>query len=170
MKHPWAPANQTTSITGSEVPSLLLNSPVSLLIQCYIWSISFSHFYFLKCVFIYFWLHWVFVALCGLSLAAVSRGYSSFRCTGFSAQWLHLLQSTGSRGVAHGLSCSSAGGIFPDQRSDLHPLHWQVDSYPLPTTREVHSLSLKNRFRFAIRGSLNCSQLCVIFEIYIDCR
>ena len=30
---------------------------------------------FLK-VFIYFWVHWVFVAASGLSLAAVSRGYS----------------------------------------------------------------------------------------------
>ena len=24
----------------------------------------------------YFWLHWVFVAVCGLSLVAASRGYS----------------------------------------------------------------------------------------------
>ena len=72
--------------------------------------------------------------------------------------------------VARGLSCSSAGGISPDQRSNPHPLHWQLGSYPLRTTREVHSLSLKNRFRFAIHGPLNCSQLCVIFEMYIDCR
>ena len=27
--------------------------------------------------FIYFWLHWVFVAVHGLSLVAASRGYSS---------------------------------------------------------------------------------------------
>ena len=30
-------------------------------------------------LFIYFWLRWVFVASCGLSLVAVSRGYSSLR-------------------------------------------------------------------------------------------
>ena len=54
----------------------------------------FSLFYFL---FIYFWLCWVLVAARGLSLAAVSRGYSSLRCAGFSLQWLLLLQSTGSR-------------------------------------------------------------------------
>ena len=30
----------------------------------------------------YFWLHWVFVAACGLSLVAVSRGYSSLRVCG----------------------------------------------------------------------------------------
>ena len=30
--------------------------------------------------------------------------------------------------VAHGLSCSVACGIFPDQGSNLCPLHWQADS------------------------------------------
>ena len=29
-----------------------------------------------KCLFIYFWLHWVFIALCGLSLVASRGGYS----------------------------------------------------------------------------------------------
>ena len=46
---------------------------------------------------IYFWLRWVLIAACGLSLAAVSRGYSSLWCTGFSLQWLLLLWSMGSR-------------------------------------------------------------------------
>ena len=50
-------------------------------------------------LFIYFWLHWVFVAVCGLSLVAVSGGYSSLRSTGFSLSWLLLLQSTGSRRI-----------------------------------------------------------------------
>ena len=36
----------------------------------------------------FFWLHWVFVAVCELSLVAASRGYSLLR-------WLLLLQSTG---------------------------------------------------------------------------
>ena len=53
---------------------------------------------FLKLLFIYyFWLHWVFVAACGLSLVAASGGYSSLRCVGFSLPWLLLLRSTGSR-------------------------------------------------------------------------
>ena len=39
------------------------------------------------------------------------------------------LQSTGSVVVAHGLSCSTACGIFPDQGSNPCLLHWQVDSY-----------------------------------------
>ena len=38
----------------------------------------------------------------------------------------HRLQSTGSVVVAHGLSCSAACGIFPDQGSNPCPLHWQV--------------------------------------------
>ena len=47
--------------------------------------------------FIYFWLCWLFVAACGLSLVAVSGGYSSLQCTGFSLQWFLLLRSMGCR-------------------------------------------------------------------------
>ena len=47
----------------------------------------------------YFWLHWVFVAVRGLSLVAASGGYSSLRCAGFSLPGLLLLRSTGSRCV-----------------------------------------------------------------------
>ena len=47
-----------------------------------------------------------------------------------------LLWSTGSRRtgsvvVAHGPSCFPVCGIFPDQGSNLCPLHWQADSQPL---------------------------------------
>ena len=56
-----------------------------------------SHFFFKKFLFIYFWLRWIFVAARGLSLLVARGGYSSMRCTGFSWQWLLLLQSTGSR-------------------------------------------------------------------------
>ena len=52
---------------------------------------------FFKKLFILFWLRWVFVAARGLSLVAVSRGYSSLQCTGSSLRWLLLLRSTGSR-------------------------------------------------------------------------
>ena len=44
---------------------------------------------FKKCT--YFWLCWVFVAACGLSLVVVSRGYSVLQCTGLSLRWLFLL-------------------------------------------------------------------------------
>ena len=70
--------------------------------------VGYIYIYFNKCiyVFIYFWLSWVFVAMCGLSLVVASRGYSSLLCAGFSLQWLLLLQSTGSRRVGFG-SCGA---------------------------------------------------------------
>ena len=106
----------------------------------------FFFFFFNK--FIYFWLRWVFIAACRLSLVAVSGSYSLLPCVGFSLEWLLLLRSTGSRlagsvvvpprlqstgsvVVAPGLSCSAACGIFPDQDSNPCPLHWQADSSPL---------------------------------------
>ena len=72
----------------------------------------------------------------GLSLVAASGGHSSFRCAGLSLSRPLLLWSTGSRRagsvfVAHGPSCSSVCGIFPDQGSNPCPLHWQADSQPL---------------------------------------
>ena len=108
-------------------------------------------FIFILFYYFYFWLRWVFVAACGLCLVAASGGYSSLRCAGFALRWLLLLWSTGSRHagfsscgtwasvvvdrglqstgsvvVAHGLSCSAACGIFPDQGLNLCPL--QADS------------------------------------------
>ena len=79
---------------------------------------------------------WVFVATHRLSLVVVSRGYYPLQGTGFSLWRLLLLGSTdsmceGSVVVAHGLSCSAAHGIFPDQGSNLCPLHWQAGCYPL---------------------------------------
>ena len=87
-------------------------------------------------LFIYFWLCWVFVSVRGLSPVTASGGHSSSRCAGLSLSWPLLLRSTGSRCagsvvVAHGLSCSAACGILPDQGSNPCPLHWQADSQPL---------------------------------------
>ena len=55
----------------------------------------------IKLVFFFnFWLHWVFIAVCGLSLVVESGGYFSLWCAGFSLRWLLLLQSTDSRAQA----------------------------------------------------------------------
>ena len=87
--------------------------------------------------FIYlFLLCWVFVSVQGLSLVAASGGHCSSRCAGLSPSRPLLLRSTGSRragsvAVAHGLNCSTACGILPDQGSNPCPLHWQADSQPL---------------------------------------
>ena len=56
----------------------------------------------------YFWLGWAFIAVHGLSLAAVSSGYSLV--------------------AVHGLTCSEARGIFPDQGLKPRPMHWQAGS------------------------------------------
>ena len=49
--------------------------------------------YFVIC----FGLHWIFVATYGLSVISGSVGYSLLGCSGFSLQWLLVLESTGSR-------------------------------------------------------------------------
>ena len=95
-----------------------------------------SFFFFNTYLFIYFWLCWVFVSVRGLSLVVASGGHSSSRCVGLSLSWPLLLRSTNSRRagsvvVAHGPSCSTACGIFPDQGLYPCPLHWQADSQPL---------------------------------------
>ena len=55
-------------------------------------------------------------------------GAQTLGCAVFSScgSWVleHWLSST----CVHGLSCSVARGIFPDQGSNLCLLHWQVDS------------------------------------------
>ena len=93
-------------------------------------------FFFNLILFIYFWLCWVFVSVRGLSPVVASGDHSSLWCAGLSSSRPLLLRSTGSRRagsaiVAHGPSCSAACGIFPDQGSNLCPLHWQADSQPL---------------------------------------
>ena len=70
----------------------------------------------------------------GFSLVAASGGYSSLWCAGFSCcgawalgAWASVVVARGSVVVAHGISCSVACGIFPDQGLNLCPLHWQAD-------------------------------------------
>ena len=57
----------------------------------------------------WFWLCWVFIAECGLSLDAVGGEYSPSQCTGFSLPWLLLFWSVGSRagGLEGFCSCST---------------------------------------------------------------
>ena len=62
-----------------------------------LWMRDFVHreVYFSLILFFYF--NYFFVAVCGLSLVAASRGYSLLQCAGFSLPWLLLLRSMGSR-------------------------------------------------------------------------
>ena len=52
-----------------------------------VWLIVGGLLFFFFFRFIYFWLHWVFIAARGLSLLSASRGYSLLQCTGFSLWW-----------------------------------------------------------------------------------
>ena len=47
-------------------------------------GVQYSSFFKNVFLYFYFWLHWVFVAACGLSLVAANGGYSSLQCAGFS--------------------------------------------------------------------------------------
>ena len=107
-------------------------------------------YYLTQHLFIYLWLHGVFVAACRLSLVAVSRDYASFRCLNILLQRLLLFQSRGSRHTGFStcglrtlehrfsscvqqprLNCSQECGILLDQGLNPCLLHWQVNSYPL---------------------------------------
>ena len=95
---------------------------------------------------IYFWLYWVFIAACRLSLVVVSvrvlsscsartsycGGFSCFRALAEgqvgSVVATRGLYSTSSVVVVHELSCPMVCGIFPNQGSNPCPLHWQAKS------------------------------------------
>ena len=85
--------------------------------------------YFLRFAYfiIYFELCRVFVAACGLSQVAESRGYSSCG-VGLLIAVAPLGGAQALVVVARGLSCSAACGIFPDQGLNPFLLHWQEDS------------------------------------------
>ena len=114
-------------LSGLEDISLVF--PLHTMRQALVLFLTFKKFYLPT----YFWLYSVFIAARGLSLLAVSRGFSlvvMLRLLTAAASLVaeHGLQGTqASVVVAHGLSCSAACGIFPGQGSNSCPLHWQVD-------------------------------------------
>ena len=69
-------------------------------------------------------------ALGARASVVVARGLQQLWHTGLVVV-AHGRQSAGSVVVAHGLSCSAACGIFPDQHLNSCPLYWQADSEPL---------------------------------------
>ena len=75
-------------------------------------------FFLMNCLFYYFWLHWVFVAVTGLSLVAASRttlsGCSAWasHCGGFSCRtW--TLESLGFNSCVAACGVTSEAGIKP---------------------------------------------------------
>ena len=80
-------------------------------------------------IYLFIWLHWVFVAARGLSAVVVSRGHSRVAArTLLIVEASLLVEHMDSRAVdsvvvALSLVCSRAGGIFQDQGSHLCSLH-----------------------------------------------
>ena len=93
---------------------------------------------------IYFWLCWIFVAT-GLYLGAAHRSVWTSHCGGFScgAQALgHMGLIVAAYSFSHPMAC----GTFPNQGSNLCPLHWQVDSQPLNHQGSPNQVILKLPF------------------------
>ena len=63
-----------------------------------------------------------------LAVLGLHCGARASHCSGFSLLKSMGSRHTGSGVVAHRLSCSVACEIFPDQGSNLYPLHCQTDS------------------------------------------
>ena len=91
--------------------------------------------------FIHIFFFFLFPAVLGLhccacfSLVAATKGCSlvaehRLLIMGAALVVEHRLSGTGWTVAAHGLSCSTACGIFPDQGLNLCLLHWLVDSLP----------------------------------------
>ena len=71
--------------------------------------------YLKNCMYVFrcylFWLRWVFVALCGLSLVAANRGCSLLCCTGFTLWWLFRLWRLGCKRACSGVSACVLQGV-----------------------------------------------------------
>ena len=81
---------------------------------------------------VYFWFCWVFAASRAFS-SCCEKDYSSSvngrLIAGAPCCRTRTLEHVGSVIVEHGLSCSSACGIFSDQDSNPCSLPWQMDSF-----------------------------------------
>ena len=102
-------------------------------------------------------LHWL-SSHCGEWWLLSSCGAQASHCSGSACCGAPALRCTGCRScdspapehrpmvVAHGLSCSTACGIFPDQDLNLCLLHRQVNSLPLSHQGSLICLFLTSLF------------------------
>ena len=71
------------------------------------------------------------------------------------------LRNTDSVAVMHGLSCSAACGIFPDQGSNLQLLHWQADSMAEPPGKSQADVSVRPSPPGLRGGEQGCQHGCL---------
>ena len=133
-------------------------------------------------IYVYLFMYAVLGLHCctGLSLVVISGATLQWLCAGFSFQGLLLLQSMvfnalklyqllhlGSVAMVHGLSCSSLCGTFPDQESNLCPLHWQAILNHWTTREILHSCVFKSHFY--VSSSFNESGI-VLSQVANTCK
>ena len=85
---------------------------------------------------------YLFGPRCCVQAFSSCGGARASHCGGLSRCGAQTLGVWASVVVAHGLSCSTARGILPDQGSNPCPLHWQADSQPLAPPRKSLKLIL----------------------------
>ena len=126
---------------------------------------------------IYFWLHWVFVAVHRLPLAAESGGYSSLWCVGFSLQWLLLLWSSGFRHVGFSSCVTWAQQLWlMGSRVQAQQLWhtglvapWQVGSSQTRAQTRVPCIGKQILNHCAPREALLfCLQLKMLFKVRVS--
>ena len=78
------------------------------------------------------------VSVCGLLITVTSLVIEHGLWSTWTSVAVVGLSSFASRALGHGLSCSTACGIFLDQGSDLCPLHWQADSLTTGPGMSLH--------------------------------
>lgn len=102
------------AVTSAQPPAYcaLLRSREACFPPLFVWSSSLA----------------VLVLCCCALSAGDEQAPLSLGCAGSSLPWPLFLWSTASAAVAHGFACPAACGLFPDQGSNLRPLHWQAGS------------------------------------------
>ena len=76
---------------------------------------------------IYFWLHWIFIALLGLALVVVSRGLSLLWCLAL-LRWLLSLWSMGCRHMGLSSCCTQTPELGLSSCSSDPVAPWHVES------------------------------------------
>ena len=109
----------------------------------------YSEFFLINISFLYFWLPWSSLLCLGFlwlqrGELLCSCGRQASHCGGIfccGAQALGIripgVAICGLNSCDTWTSCSTACGISPDWGSNLRPLHWQADSYPLHHHRSL---------------------------------
>ena len=111
-----------------------------LLTYIYIYIYIYTHTHIYMCVYMYIFIYFIILTILGFHCcmwffsSCAEKGLLS-NCGPLASHWDDFscceAQSLGTRAsivVVHGLSCSMSCEIFPEQGSNLCPLHWQTDS------------------------------------------